>query len=319
MTVPKRHHWWPQLQSSLWTASDGLITVTRSDGTSFRSTPINVGVEGELYTRFELTGAKDISIEKWFADEIETPFSEALEALIPIRDIKSTPFGWIETPAQKEKGKEVKSLGFVLPKQDEYIELLPKHRAALVNYLAAMLVRNPIYLRKLADFHQKNSDLREIDIPKEQFIKSLALDNMLNVYEIYQDAISKSEICLLIADCDHELLFADSGITASEPWLPGPIPFDIYAPISPKVAINVLPVPGAQTNFSRVMRVNNQGVARYNRIALGHAERFVFSRGSPPAKFIKANFGVPAPKSIGHRFIDGKLETTYDRSRDRSN
>ncbi|MPT48821.1 MAG: hypothetical protein E2598_10435 [Sphingobium sp.] len=45
-------------------------------------------------------------------------------------------------------------------------------------------------------------------------------------------------------------------------------------------------------------------------------KRFVFST-PPPLGFIAKHFGVPVPSPIGSRWIDGKLETKYDRIRDR--
>ncbi len=172
MSNPKRHHWWPQLQSSLWTAADGLIHVTGKDGTTFRTSPQNIGLEGELYTRFAFTGGKDVTIERWFANEIETPFARALTNLTSVLDIKTCPFLKPDSPAQRAKAKDVKDLGFVLPKKFEWIELTLENRQAVVNYLAAMLVRNPTYLAKLGDFHRTHSQLPQLDIPKIDVIKS---------------------------------------------------------------------------------------------------------------------------------------------------
>ena len=64
-----------------------------------------------------------------------------------------------------------------------------------------------------------------------------------------------------------------------------------------------------------VMEATNQGVARQNRIILGDANRFVFSRQAPPVKFVQKNFGVAAPANIGYRFVHGELETVYDPTR----
>jgi hypothetical protein len=63
------------------------------------------------------------------------------------------------------------------------------------------------------------------------------------------------------------------------------------------------------------MEATNVGVARYNRIVLGGARRFVFTRKDPPLDFITKNFGVPAPKNIGYRVTDGRLETHFDPGR----
>lgn len=95
-----------------------------------------------------------------------------------------------------------------------------------------------------------------------------------------------------------------------------PMPFDLYVPLTPKLALNVLPLPGAYTGGLWVSRVNSRGVSRYNRTMLADAKRFVFSKSPPPISFIRKYFGIPAPTPFGSRWIDGKLETIYDRSRD---
>lgn len=91
MSKPKRHHWWPQLQSGHWTNADGYINVTRADGSTFRAPPSKIGVEGELYTRYELAGEKDLTIEHWFGEQIESPFVQALERLSTMRASRLLP------------------------------------------------------------------------------------------------------------------------------------------------------------------------------------------------------------------------------------
>jgi hypothetical protein len=269
-------------------------------------------VEGELYTRYDVTGAKDVTIERWFSEEIESPFVAAIKRLSDCDDIISSPL-----PTRNlAKEMEIKELGFIVPKSVEKLRLSANDRAAINGYLAALLVRSPRYLSKLIDFHDKNDLPLNSELPRGNVIKTVALENMLSVFEIYRDRISSSDIGLLFAEGSNELLFADSGISAEEPWRSGPIPFDIHAPITPRMAIEVLPVQGAGADCY-VMRMNNRGTARMNRIVLQSAERFVFSRQAPPIAFIKEHFGKPAPKAIGFRMNNGNLETVYDRSRDR--
>jgi hypothetical protein len=73
----------------------------------------------------------------------------------------------------------------------------------------------------------------------------------------------------------------------------------------------------AAVDLTRAMVVDltKQGVARVNRIILGGAERFVFSRQNPPVTFITKHFGKPAPKNIGYRIVAGRLETFYEPNR----
>ena len=313
---PKRHHWWPQLQSGYWTGDNGLINVVKSDGSSFAASPTRIGVEGDLYTRFEVTGGKDVTIEKWFSSEIETPFVRALERLISMDGL----LRYRRPSAPSTKTRNASDLGFVVRQDFQIMPLSPEHRKAIDAYLAALLVRNPLYLAKLVQFHDKNGGMLPPELPRSRAIKSVALNSMLEVFKLYRDVISQADLGLVIVDCDRELLFGDSGITAKEPWLPGPLPFDIHAPLTPTLALEVLPtpIPRLNRNSCLIMPVNAKGVARFNRIALSDAERFIFSRGQPPIDFIRKHFGAAAPQSIGLRWDgDGDgVVVSYDRNRD---
>jgi hypothetical protein len=292
---------------------DGFINVTRADGSSFRAPPSKIGVEGELYTRYELAGVKDLTIEHWFGQQIESPFVEALERLATMDGIKVS-----SLPAkQPDKEKDLRELGFIVPTKVEEMILSAKHRNAIDNYLAALLVRNPYYLTKLIAFHDREGTPLPKELPRNVAIKTFALNNMLYVFEIYRDQIARSQLGLLLIEGTNELLFSDAGISAEEPWRPGPLPFDIHAPLTPRMAIEVMPFAGRHPERCLIMRANNRGVARMNRIALQNAQQFVFSRQKPPVQFIMENFGKPAPNSIGIRVRNGEVETTFDRFRDR--
>ena len=313
MTRPKRHHWWPQLQSGHWTDAKGFINVTRADGSGFRAPPSKIGVEGELYTRYELAGEKDLTLEHWFGQQIEMPFVQALKRLATMEGIKTS-----RLPAKRlDKEQELRELGFVVPTKVEEMTLSAEHRDAIARYLAALLVRNPRYLAKLVAFHDRERTPLPEGLPRNAAIKTVALDNMLQVFEIYREQIAQAHFGLLLIEGTNELLFSDAGISAEEPWRPGPLPFDIHAPLTPKMAIEVMPVPDSRSGRCLIMRANNRGTARMNRIALQNAQQFVFSKQKPPRQFITENFGKPAPKSIGIRMRKGQIETTFDRSRDR--
>lgn len=63
------------------------------------------------------------------------------------------------------------------------------------------------------------------------------------------------------------------------------------------------------------MPINANGVARFNRITLSEAQRFVFSRGRPPAEFIRKYFGIALPELIKLSWSDG-LAVEYGRKVD---
>ena len=306
MSKPKRHHWWPLAQSKYWTDIEGLVFVTRADGSVFRANPINIGVESELYTRFVDGNVKDTSIEEWFAEAIDDPAKKMIEHLLDPSNIRREVF--YGDPA---KTTTLKTLGFRVDSYVDVIRLPSDIRDAIISYLAALLVRHPSYLMKLRQFHEENAVLNGAANAK-------ALDNMLHLFRVYEERIRRSMFIVSRRVGSSEYVYSDGGLVVEEPWrdLHG-LPFDIHAPITPDLAIEVLPLPlSVDLTSATIMEATNQGVARQNRIALSSAKRFVFSRQIPPSKFINANFGKSAPKNIGYRFINGRLETRYDPDRE---
>ncbi len=305
MSKPKRHHWWPIAQSRHWTASDGLVFVTKSDGSFFRTNPFNIGVESELYTRLDPNGEKNLDVEEWFAQSIDPLISGILSHFLDLDNRFIVPFR-----GDLEKVRTVRHLGYRVSNTLEKLRISRDIRRDIATYVAALLVRNPEYLAKLMHFH-----LDESSSPVD--VKIRALDNMLSVHRIYADRIERSQLMLIRSDGNSEFLFPDGGIIVEEPWrFECELPFDIHVPLTPKLALEVLPFPfPVDLTTIGITGATNQGVSRHNRISLGAARRFVFSRRSPPLKFIADNFGKPAPKNIGYRFIDGKLETKFDPSK----
>ena len=303
MTKPKRHHWWPLVQSKHWTDTSGLVNVVRSDGTIFRANPLNLGVESELYTRFGPNDEKDAAIEEWFAATIDSPTAELIEHITNRSHWRRRRYD-----GDAREAATVRELGWLTPGYLDAIPIPPQVRIAAARYIAALLVRHPLYLEKLVNFHKEP----ELD---SKATKNRALDNMLNVFNIYVERLLSSVIMVSWRAGSSEFLYSDGGITVTEPWRPD-IPFDLHAPITPDFALEFLPVPNpTHLDEAIVMEAKNQGVARQNRIVLADANRFVFSRQSPQDSFIKKNFGVPAPENIGYRYVNGQLETIYDPTR----
>lgn len=301
------------MQSNHWTNADGFINVTRADGSTYRSKPQNIGLEGELYTRFDESGESDIQIEKWFGAEIEGPFTQVFGYLHDESIYRREPFP--QRPPSHEI-ERYRQCGFVFTNAFEYAPLSKTLRAALARYLGALLVRNPRYLRKLEAFH-RDANAEVLDLTQPNQLKTVALDNMMQLFSIYTEAIYKSALMLVRIEGDREFIFPDSGITAQEPWGRGALPFTIHAPLTPKMAIEVLPADARTPSDLIVSRVSATGVARSNRIALAGAERFVFTKGTPPVEFIMKNFGKSPPAPFGYRVVDGRGEAIYDASRDR--
>lgn len=304
MPSPKRHHWWPQLQSGHWCGPDQKIHVVARRGQIFKSTPVNIGVEGQLYTR-PTTDGPDTEIERWLSEEIEGPFDRVFSEIFDFSRIRRIPF-----QGDRRKADTAREVGFVIDGYYKWLALSSDHRRVLARYAAALLVRNPRYILRMEEFHTRENGIASP--------RTAALDNMLYVFGIYEQAIFDATLSVVLRAGSSEFLFSDAGIVANEPWSKKSIPFDIHLPLTPDFALEAFPLPGMENPRELlVSHANNQGVARLNRIVVGHAQRFVFSRSSPPLAFIEKNFGIPGPCAHGHRIVDGKLEVTYDRSRDR--
>lgn len=309
MNQPKRHHWWPEFQSRYWADASGRLYATRSDGTNFRPTPENIGVEGELYTRFSPDGSKDVAIETWFGQAIEDPFASIFDGFISLDSIRCTPFR-----PDPEKRKVVEALGYIAHNHREGKSISTTERKIVADYVAALVVRSPAYLARVLHFHTANNQ-----VPDRNTGKAITLENMLFLFGVYQEVIVRSDFMFIVRECSHEFLFSDSGISITEPWRAGPVPFDIHFPLTPDIALQVLPGPLAgRWGLDRVeiMRTRNVGMDRSNRLALGSAQRFVFSRNAAPGDYIAKYFGQAAPSPYGYRFVDGKMEFKYDASRD---
>lgn len=305
MSKPKRHHWWPLAQSKHWTGATGLVYVTKADGTVFQANPVNIGVESELYTRFTEDG-KDTRIEEWFAKTIDASASSMIEYLLDPTLRRRRPFR-----GDPEKAKEAQAVGYRINPYVEFIPLPTGIRKAIAQYIAALLVRHPDYILKLLKFHQQeNPQLGDQ-------VRDAALANMIHMFKLYCDEIQRSVIMISQRTGDAEFLYADGGLAIQEPWRQKHgIPFDIHSPLTPDIALEVLPVPFKDDlSVAHIVESTSQGVARQNRIILGAAKRFVFSRQTPPVSFIRKNLGVPAPKNIAYRIVDGQLETMFDSSR----
>jgi len=305
MTKPKRHHWWPIAQSCHWTDPKGFVFVTRADGTTFQTSPLNIGIESELYTRFTEDSEKDTTIEEWFAETIDGPATKMIQHLLDPSNIRRQRFYY-----DPHKAKTVRSLGFRVHPYVDRIQLPAEIRGAISSYIAALLVRHPDYLAKLAACHHDGAAS-----PEE--VKNRALDNMLRLYRVYTEKITTAVFLITRRTDFAEYIYADGGLLVEEPWRREfGVPFDIHAPLTPDMALQVLPIPQSDDlDTAAIVEATNQGIARQNRIILGGAQRFVFSRQEPPVKFITSNFGKPAPKNIGYRIVGGRLDTTYDPSR----
>jgi hypothetical protein len=178
-------------------------------------------------------------------------------------------------------------------------------------YLAALIVRNPRYLDKIVKFHELHGHPIAGSQTRDQQIKTIALENMLYVFEIYRERISASPLGLLFAEGAKEFIFSDGGLSVSEPWGGGMVPFEVHAPLTPRVSIEILPLNRAPAEFF-VMGCTGNAVSRLNRLALASANRFVFCRGTPPTSFIRKHFGTPVPWVVAVDPRTGWLKT-YDK------
>lgn len=307
-TKPKRHHWWPQLQSNHWVNADGCINCYDLQLKKvFASQPINIGVQGHLYSKDLQDGGFDPSIEIWFAEEIDTPFSKEFDQIFDFTNIKKQLFRPVP-----EKIVLNKKLGFDV--DENYRHLLPiskNHKLALSSYLAGLIVRTPRYIEKLVVWHsEENSEIGDY--------RNLALENMRWLHGVYEQKILNSDIMIFLRTGTNEFLYGDNAVHIQEPWRPGPLPFDVYGPMTPDFSVSVLPTGSLNfPNHILVSRAKNKLVARYNHKIIAQSQRFIFSRSCPPIGFIEKSKNKKVPAPFGIRKVGGSIEVTYDKSRDR--
>src|SRR2546430_1892736 len=194
---PKQHHWWPVVRSRHWVDSNAHVSVTRSDGTVFKINPLKIGRESELYTRFGDDDSKDTGIEQWFSEAIDGPAAEMINYLLDPANVYRILFS-----ADPKKAETARSLGFRVNAYIDKIRLTSEIRAAISRYLAALLVRHPVYLAKLVEFHAA-------DAGSTVKAKNRALDNMLHLFDKYSDRIAKSVLLISRRVGDAEYLYAD--------------------------------------------------------------------------------------------------------------
>jgi hypothetical protein len=310
MNRPKRHHWWPLAQSRRWTLDDDKVYVTRKGGSIFRTSPLNIGVESELYTRFLEDGSSDTAVEEWFSHEIDAPIRRTLDFLEDPKNRHSERFFGIP-----EKARVAEQLGFVIEKRVEKMVMPTEIKTDVAKYISALLVRHPKYLNSLIEFHED-----QFTTQRRELAKQAALENMLWLYEKYLKVVAGAAFMIVepVADSGAEFIYADGGINIEEPWRQTyGIPFDIHAPLTPTLSVQILPSPFRRDPLvANVGKITRQGMARMNRIMVAQAERFVFTRSEPPVSFLVKNWGKPAPKNIGYRFNErGIFETRYEPNR----
>lgn len=300
MGKPKRHHWWPQAQSRYWTSSDGLVNVVRSDGSFFRTSPINIGVESELYTRFTEDNTKDTEIEDWFATTVDNSAGLFIDHFSD-RSLRNR-YPYKGSP---EKAADARATGTRTPGYLDVHPLPDAVRSAAARYAAALLVRHPVYISKLTQHHRSN-------FSDEDDARTAGLDNMIDVFGTYVDVISSATFMLVQRTGTSELIYGDGGLVVKEPWRPD-IPFTLHVPLTPDLALQVLPVPSPIPTFEMpVTEATNLGIGQMNRITLSASQRFVFTRQPPPASFIRRYFGKPAPIIGSYRILNGKMETRVE-------
>ena len=283
---PKRHHWWPQAQSRFWVDSSDTVCVTHRDGKTFRANPTNIGVESELYTRFGEDGSKDTSIEDWFSQVIDDPARTMIEHFLDQSNVRRVPF-----QGRKAEAEFAKSLGYLIHPYLDLYSVPASLREAVAAYAAALVVRHPTYIQKLSALNKIASD-SHIDA------KNRTLDNMLRMFDVFRAAMLNSQLVLDRRVGDYEYLFADGGVLVSERWTgESGIPFTVHAPLTPDLSLSVFPLSFA-TGIPGVpmAEATNKAVARANRVALGAAKRFVFSKNPVNSKFVVEHFGKPPPR-----------------------
>jgi len=276
----------------MWTGADGCLTTIFIDGTTVRTTPVNTGVKRRHNTIRNSSGQHDADLEIFLSENIDGPVAPILKRLGNESSTRILGDRLLNRKLLAQKKDEIRRLGFRIPSFIECLSLCLEEKKCVARYLASMIVRVPSYKDQLNNKNTVNAfaDAAEIDIKSAKIAIDHRHVNILrNHLAEYTEKLCLWQWVVLDADGDHDYLFSDSPAIPVE-FNGGDI--DVFFPITPRRALLVTrrwksPLRDAVQLF----KAANKNVNYYNRCIVLNAERMVFSRDTPPARFICRHFG----------------------------
>lgn len=294
MNEPIRHHWWPQLNSKLWKAEDGLIKFMNSKGIIKKSQPINIGIVKNLYSFYDENDKINNKVER-ILSKID---GKMAEFIINFNNKKIE-----DRIFYRENYLQFKELGYKVEKGIDIIKLSRKEISIISLYIASMLVRTPKNLYNLG--------LKYIDHKNP---KAESLTEMLTLCLKYYNHIKNGEICFLKKDASNEFIFTDGGPIMDQPFSQySDLPFTIHFPLSPEICIQFIAAPKLYKAKSYIVKCSNTAIANHNRLIMSGAKDFVYGRSKIPIDFCMKHWGKSPPKfMITNIYNDGFISSNLD-------
>ncbi len=290
-TAPKRHHWWPECHSRLWTDDEGCITVIDGNGRTRRTRPVNTAVIGHYNSIRLPDGGHDSALEIFLANEVEDKAAPVLARLSTERRRDHAMEARFDTAFLRANWKGIRSDGFVPDERAFSARLDRNDRAALSRYIASLIVRVPSYKDALNSktILENVKTLLGIDGDEAIFQTDvLHVDTVKRHLEQYAIALAECSF-ILVDSSDEEFVIGDT------PIIPASLGFgeaEAMMPICPNRAILVIrgwqpPLP----DRAAIFRGQRLSVRTFNRTMVQNAEREVFCRTPPPLEFIRTHLG----------------------------
>ncbi len=292
MSAAKRHHWWPECHSKLWVAQNGLITMINKEGVAVPVTPENAGIIKHHNSVRLPDGSVDISLETYFADEIEGPVAPILSRLATERFRSAAWDRHIDHNFAKREAFGIRQDGFLPIRKGYSVSLPPKDKLAAARYFASLLVRVPSYKDELKSTQmvagiQKILGLSEEDAKIETDILHVEI-----VHRHLEDYATRLLQCawVLIESEKQEIIFGDTPVVPSAlGWGEA----EAICPVSPNRCLMLVrgykpPIEDAILIVQSLPR----SIRALNCTLLQNANRFIFCRSPFPLDFVRTHLGT---------------------------
>lgn len=292
MSNPKRHHWWPECHSKLWTDREGCVTRLGRGDEPRRTRPINTAVIGHYNSVRHLNGQQDPALETYFANEVEWPAGPVLERLSKEKWRDPMVERLVDAPRGRGMRRQIREAGWEWDGMACSAYLPAEDRLALTRYVASLIVRVPSYKDALNSEAVRMSlaALLDLDAPQARFEADRRHVAILRQHiDEYSRRLIGCAVILLEAQEGEEFIIGDT------PVIPAALGFGkakAICPISPDRAL--IMISGWTAPFGDrigVFRSTRGRVRSYNRVMLQNAEQEVFCRTAIPSDFVSKHLG----------------------------
>jgi hypothetical protein len=291
VSAAKRHHWWPQCHSEIWTDDHGLITMVFNDGSVKNVTPINAGVIGRHNAVKLPNGGVDTSLETFFANEVDTPAAPLLRRLASEKRRNLVWERSFDHQFVRQERRHFRGDGFLPMDRCYTVPMTADEQLKVARYVASLLVRVPSYKDELNSTSVVNTlaALLDIEAQKAKFeVDKFHVRAMKAHLKQYTDKMTECA-WVIIESVRQEFVFGDTPVI---PSVLGWGEAEAICPISPNRCLMF--VKGFSPPIADhivIAQAVPQSVRATNQTMIQNADRFVFARKAPSIEFVVKHFG----------------------------